>query len=356
MFDAIIDALTYLAPLALLQVGWARARSAARDPELGESRRALWLWAVPLFLLVGLRGNVGTDTDTYRTAFEDLLFGDLAYQTFEGGFLVFARFLLGVTRDPVVAVNVLSVVIAAIILGAALRLERDPIVFILVLAPAFLLDMSMNGLRYGLAFGLAAHAICDFEQGKNLRGAALALAAVGAHASAGLVLPVVAVALNTNLRVKVAVLMACLAVLYFFGEAIALKMVDYEFLVPPTAWSGVAPLAITLSTLILIVHERRVWPHVSLWPVLGFFLLALATYGLARLTYAGIRFQFLVLFCVLVFLQVMVSRLREPIPRRVLVAMWLIGLLAFSFKMRNFFDDYGVGPSPFLPYVAVFED
>jgi hypothetical protein len=37
----------------------------------------------------------------------------------------------------------------------------------------------------------------------------------------------------------------------------------------------------------------------------------------------------------------------------VLVGLWLVGALAFSLKMRNFFEDYGVGSSPFLPYASI---
>lgn len=343
------ELLPYVVPLLLLQAAWFYTRGTDDEP------RAIAWAAIPLLLVVGFRGNVGTDTDTYRRAFDALDY-DLAGESFEPVFVLVARIAVALADDPTLAVNLVSVLVVIVVLSAARRVEGSPAVFVLLLAPAFVFDMSMNGLRYGLAFGLAEHALIDLRRGDYYRGAVLGLLAVGSHSSAALVLGVVSMVILEGFRTKAGLILVAGAGVYSFWEAVTVKMLGYEVLLPPSELSGTAPLVLTFAVLLVLVVGRGALEGVS-WAAVGLFAgLGLATFGLARITYAGIRLQFMVLFSLLVYLQFLVARFRGRVAGSLLVALWLVGILAFGFKVRNFYEDYGVGESPFLPYETVLDE
>lgn len=353
MHRSLAEIFPYVIPLLFLQVGWVVSRL-AESPRA--SALALWVASVPLFVVIGLRGSVGTDTDTYRGLFTELQTGYLASEGFEPGFLLLARSLLEITDDPAVAVNLVSIIILTVMISAALRGEQHGAIFAFALAPTFIFDMSMNGLRYGLAFGLAQHAVCDLERRSYVRGAVLALLAVAMHSSAALVIGLLLLVLGATVRVTIVILLACLVMLRYFAEALATKIFDYRDVLPPSELSGIAPAAITAVVLVFLLMSRRSLKGASLWPVVVFATLGVATFGLARVSYAGIRFQLLVLFCMLVYLQAQAHRASWAFSRWALLGLWLIGTFAFALKARNFYDDFDVGPSPFLPYKFFGED
>ncbi|WP_059594391.1 hypothetical protein [Burkholderia diffusa] len=128
-------------------------------------------------------------------------------------------------------------------------------------------------------------------------------------------------------------------------DALLAKVGLYAAFTPPAQMSGGAPLVLALLTLAagwaLLVRMPRT--------LVFLFVCEVASFVLARVSYAGLRFQWLVLFamgCQFVPLQ-HVPGIRR---RHVIVALAVIGAVGFAMRLRNMLGEYGLGPSPFLPY------
>ena len=122
----------------------------------------------------------------------------------------------------------------------------------------------------------------------------------------------------------------------------------YADMVAPNATSGLLFLLLQLSLIAVIIRWREDFDM----PTSGIALciaLAFGTYAMTQVTYAGIRFQ-LILFYLLI---VVLLRQYMPVRKRVApqLAMWLlvIGLIGFTGRLHNMSDEQGHGSSPFLP-------
>ncbi|MGY2171681.1 EpsG family protein [Pseudomonas gingeri] len=308
-------------------------------------RNLIFLGLLPAFLLVVLRGDVGTDTSSYlnivRNAGSD-------FYTFQGevepGFEFLLKvmfYFLGGERFVILALSGLATVLMALSFS---NKKDDVLIFFLLVFPMFFYDMTMNGLRYGISFSLAKMAY-DMKEGDNKLGfLGFALLSILFHISGVVVLALlIGRRLSIGYIVSGAVFISL--VFFFYADRLLYKFLAYGDLQTPSLLSGVAPLLVFFSVYMLcVIFSLKDFKYLTFLLFLEFVF-----YILAKFTYAGIRFQFLilyVLFCSLPGFFVMNSKHRVSFVFLILV----IGMLGFSFKARNMIEGAGVGDSPFLPY------
>jgi hypothetical protein len=315
------------------------------------ARIAAWRWLAagiaPAATFAVLRGRTGTDTAIYQNIVAGIWSGNLKVvpRTLEPGFVWLVRALEWAGHDPRIAIAILSLLIVIACVVAFGRTAEDACVFATLIFPLFFYDMAMSGLRYGLAF-CAAKAASDIWA-RRRHGASIALAAVAASLHVSAVLLVVLLQVRRLRVLRYAGLAAAIGGVLFamHHDALLAKVGLYSAFTPPAQMSGSAPLVLALLTL------AAGWALLARLPrTLAFlFVCEIASFALARVSYAGLRFQWLVLFamgCQFVPL------LRVPGVRRgyVIAALVTIGAIGFAMRLRNMFGEYGLGTSPFLPY------
>lgn len=297
---------------------------------------------VPLVVVL-LRGLVGTDTQSYIDII-GLIDKDIDASV-EIGFYLTTKFLLLFTNDALVITKIIALWMF-INFGLFFGQNKERIyIYTLLVMPLFFFDMYMNGLRYGIAYSFALLAYDQQKKKNNLRFLMLIALAISFHISSIILVALLFANYLRYINGKSLIIIAVIvgAFTFFFKDRILLKLMQYSSIESPGALSGIMPLLIFILTVGLVVVSAKKQSVFFLICVLCF--AEIFSFIMSRYSYMGMRIQFiiiLVLFC----------KLPELIYFRLqaFLVMLFISLLCFTGRYRNMADEYGNGPSPFMPY------
>lgn len=107
---------------------------------------------LPMVAVALLRGNVGTDTAYYLYQIRAVSAAGALTGIFEPLFEVVVLCLSGLYDDPRIVLVLFGALTTVILAAGGVTLERRPWIFGLAIIPQFYFDMTMNGIRYGIAF------------------------------------------------------------------------------------------------------------------------------------------------------------------------------------------------------------
>ncbi|MFM0616523.1 EpsG family protein [Paraburkholderia nemoris] len=333
----------YLLPLLIFYFGVALCIAYG-----GTNPAVVLTCAFPMVALAVLRGHTGTDTAAYYQAFTDLGQGN-GYGA-EPLFNAYAQFLWTIDPDPRFVVNSISMTTALLLLWSISR-SRFGIWFGgLVLVPGMFYELTMNVMRFGLASAIFLLATRVSPHQRPLRYVIYALIGTCVHFSSALLfLLFIATTRRGHTLMFVGVAVAVIAGSLLMPDYFADKTSLYTGMSAPNASSGLLFLLIQILMLgVMIVYRRQFAIPPIGWLICA--VLAAALYGMTQVTYAGIRFQLILVFLMLVVLW---RQFSPPTGRmRINLATWLflIGLIALAGRIHNMTDEEGHGESPFLPY------
>lgn len=339
-----------------------------------ETYRRLLVFVIglsPIFFLAICRGNVGTDTAAYLRIISDI--GRNVPTGLELGFILLVKAMLFLGMSPRLILIAVAGMVTALLLYAASFSQRSLLLVALCVVPLFYLDMTMNGLRYGLSFAAAMCAVGLFYQNRFRLCLVFAACTVLFHLSGWLIFVLMALfsddrkefkkwfAITVGFGIQVLVLQNADEVARFFGSALKqavgvnlhVKAVAYMHFPSPSFLSGLAPLTLSLIALVLI---KRVDGGRAVIRLRQFYLLLvgiLAAFTIAKFSYAGLRLQFVVLFFMLLCLQfkpILIGPEDIAKDRTVLPILVLLGVLGVALFVKNALVSEGTGPSPWLPY------
>ena len=320
-----------------------------RDESNAPMRRSFLLAGLAFSIVfVVFRGDVGTDTANYLAMAQkiDVDSGvELVDLDVEVGFYWLLKGLVFLFSDPRIAINSISFFIAIYSLHLFSRSDEEFLVFALLLFPVFFFDMTMNGLRYGLAFLLAKHASDEYRLGNKSKSIIYLAGSVGFQLSGVLVFFLLWM---DKFKISTFILSLLFAIVFYliFQERLDSKFAAYAQLQSPGVLSGTLPLLLFVACLLNLYLMS---PEIGrkFIPLLIFEVLA---FVVAKFTYAGLRLQLLVLF---VFFCSISSIDQRAWTKKKMVAIplfFLIGLLGFMGSLKHYVEDISTPPSPFLPY------
>jgi len=306
---------------------------------------------IPLFLLVVLRGNVGTDTYTYLSYFNQYeVYGNRG--GFEPVFYWLSAALMSIFDNARVVMALIGVLITVILFYSSSQIEKNGFIFGSVVIPYFYLGMVMNGVRYGLAFSLAVLAASYLLKRQSWRFWQISIIAGLSHLTALVLVSLLYIQVYLKKRLPIVVLtlggVSGVMVFFFYGYLVA-KFNAYENKLPPSGLSGLATFIISLCMLMIWFFEDQLREKKQ--AIFSLFSLIVLSYALAQITYAGIRLQFLIVFLLALSIQFQISHLNIKLEKRAAYMAVFTGLVGLMSQFRNMLDGYGVGESPFLPYV-----
>jgi hypothetical protein len=315
-----------------------------------------YVFAVPLILLATLRGEVGTDTAGYVQNTQNVIWwGGQASSGFEDGYVLLVRLFALVTSDPRVVVALISLLGAVLFFVMLHMWEQGGCILSLVFIPLSYFDFTMNALRMGIAFPLAAISIQQLGKRRLVLFYVLAIAAISIQMTAAVLLLMLFLARwGARLSwkgVACAILIGATVLYpayYFFGDKIVFKMLSYSVISSPSSMSGSGPLLLSFCAALVAA-----WISKKGHRYLGFafLLIQLACFRISSFSYAGLRFQEMALFAQMLALAYWIE---WPTKKRYLAALLLLGCLTWGWTARNFIVTSGEA-SAFTPYHFIWE-
>jgi hypothetical protein len=324
----------------------------------------------PIFGLVVCRGNVGTDTAAYLRIIADMQ-SNSSFDL-EQGFVLLIKAMLFLGMTPRFILIAIAGIVTGLLVYAAQLSRRSLLMSAVCIIPVFYLDMTMNGVRYGLSFACAMCAVGAYYQKKLHLCVIFAAFAVLFHLSGWLIFVMMAIfsddkeefkqwcVITIGLGILILALQNVDGILYLLNMDFEQTGVDLEGKVyaymgfpSPSILSGLGPLTLSLICLWLIkatdqadriVRTRRIYLLLSC---------AIAAFIVAKFSYAGLRLQFVILFFMMLCLQFKpaLALIGDATRKKnILPVMVLVGLLGIAAFMKNALVTEGQGPTPWLPY------
>lgn len=310
--------------------------------------------AIPCIALAVLRGQVGVDTPNYVSAIEVLRDVGEPIELFEP---LFEQILLVLSRLPLPPLGVLAVVsltTTVLLLRGWWLVERDMVLFTGIFAVYFF-DMTMNGLRFGLAFAVITVAAAALVRGRVILFVALVSAASLIQITSVLMGAVLLLCHEFRWRsVLVTGLFAALIALAF-GDYLLFKLLANEVLQKPGALSGVSTLALS-GALLAVWASRRDLRAGAKGKIAMLATLALAAYAVAQISYAGLRLLSLVAFVTALALACHMRKAELRFDKRTALMVIAIGVVFGALKLRNMAQSDEDAEAPFVPYHFMWDE
>ncbi|TCC94159.1 EpsG family protein [Pedobacter frigiditerrae] len=316
-----------------------------------------FIFLLPAILLVVLRGNIGTDTMQYFKHFLALRNESSDVHDFEPGFSMLTVFidLFGLSARFNTAI--VSAITIFLLFKSYSTNRNNILLFIYLLFPIFFYEMNMNILRFGLSFTLLTIAIDNLYDKKNIKFILFCFLALSIQYSSFII---IIAFLIFKLSKKYLIAFAAILVLIIaFGVNFSDKLlyfVDkqeaYKDLVSPSITSGLFPLLLFISlTITFVIFSTKERSNKILIVLL---VLEIASFALAKVSYAGLRFQMLFLFSLIILIK-QENFLIEKV-NVFFACVFCIGLLGFFSTIKNITTQVESAESSYIPYSFFWEE
>ncbi len=333
----------YIFPLLFFYLGVALCVSYG-----GTSAVVISISSIPMVALVVLRGHSGTDTAAYYDAFRAL--GEGGSYGGEPLFNGYASLLWMIYPDPRFVVNGISLTTCLLLLWVISRDRYGAWFGGMLLVPAMFYELTMNVMRFGLASSIFLIATRVPPEKHPIRYTIFAVIATGMHFSSILLFLIFVAATRRGKTLLIVgfsflAIVASLIIPAYLGDKAGL----YGAMAAPNASSGLLFLILQWLILVAMFSNRRDFeiPTAGWW-ICG--ILSLIFYALTQFTYAGIRFQLLLVVLLVAVMWRQYRPRNRRVTTRIMVWVLLIGIAALAGRVHNMLDEAGRTESPFLPY------
>jgi EpsG family len=289
------------------------------------------------------------DTPFYAQSVDLLRISNSLLFIFEPIFEYLLLLLASHIDNSFTVLNIISAFTTALLFLSNRKSEINSRILALGIVPYFYLDMTMNGLRYGLAFAIVMVASTFIVKGRIKTFIALSLVAGLVQITALLLSGLLYFLINLQWKRLIALFLASTAILILGGDYIFSKVVANRELVTQSITAGIAPLLIS-SILLGGCYMTGTLRQSLRVQITILSLLTLLTYLLTQITYAGLRFQQLVLFLIYLYLICAIDSMRKQISKTFLITLIVCAILSSAFRLKNFHSEANIGDAPFAPY------
>ena len=318
------------------------------------------LLLLPAILVFALRGNVGTDTYYYLGLLDDYMHYGESEARYEPGFELLGKTLIYLGLAPRIAIASIGLIPTLLLCKAFSASKRQMLLLTLLVFPLYFFDFTMNGIRYGLSFSLAAIAV-DKLYLKNYRSATIwGLIAISMQYSAALVILPFVGALVKKRYIFIVISLLVLSYLIapdsfnLFTDRIAGKTDAYSEITAPSIFSGLAPLLTVLIIYFSFLYFNKNNSYSKLIHII--LLLEVFSFIMARFTYAGLRFQGVFMFCMILYLKHSIDAISVNHIRKLVYIFIMLSLVGIILFLKNIYVTVDGDMSPFLPYKFFWEE
>ena len=305
--------------------------------------------SIPVVGLALLRGMVGVDTAFYHQAVDLIRDQDSLILRFEPLFEVVILYFSRLMESSLLVLVVIASITTLLLFIGEYKIEDQPYLLALGIIPYIYMDMTMNGIRYGLAYSLILCAAYFYICGSKIIFYLVAVAAALVQVSSALLAIMFIVFIDSRWRALLFGALFSTSALIFFGDYIQLKIEDNASLITQSSSAGLAPLLLSALTLITFWSELKL-RSVARFQLISLVISSIGFFAITQFYYFGLRLQLLNLFLIYLVGACILSRQNIRLGGKQVMTLFLIGILAAGFRLKNFSNDAGVGDSPFAPY------
>lgn len=311
----------------------------------------LFMFLTPAILLVVLRGNIGTDTLQYLRHFGSLS-SEFYINVYEPGFNILTATINLFEFNDHIDVAIIGFLTIYLLCKSYSNSKESLLLFSLLLFPIFFYELTMNTLRAGLAFALANIAIDFLTKKKYFAFSLFSILSISMQYSSFMII-VVFLIFKLDKKYLLA-LIIFITILFTFGfnfiaDNIAYlynKQDAYKDIVAPSGTSGLVPLFLFLLIFAsFIFYSPRTRSNNILVLIL---VLEILSFALAKISYAGLRFQLLFLFTLILFIKqeqhILINK------KAFLRVMFFLGFLGFMVTIKNITAINEDAEASFIPY------
>ncbi|WP_227562722.1 EpsG family protein [Acinetobacter calcoaceticus] len=320
----------------------------------------MFVLLMPAVLVFALRGNVGTDTYYYLALLDDYMYYGESAAKYEPGFEFLGKILIYLGLSPRIALASIGLITTLLLCKSFSASKRQMLVLMLLVFPLYFFDFTMNGIRYGLSFSLAAIAVDKLYLKKYRSATMWAVIAISMQYSAALViLPFV----GTLVKKRYIFIFISLLVLAYltsptlfslFTDRISGKTDAYSEIFSPSLLSGLAPLLIVLVLYTAFLYFNK--NNFSSKLIHIILLLEILSFIMAKFTYAGLRFQGVFMFCMILYLKHSIDAININHIRKFVYVLILLSLIGIILFIKNIYVTVDGDMSPYLPYKFFWEE
>lgn len=298
-------------------------------------RFGLLVMILPMVAMACFRGLVGTDTGFYIILFEKLDGSDKIQWIFEPLFTLIVYTMMPIVGDAHTLLLLIAGATSLLLITAALKLERQPLLFAVTFIPYQYLDLTMNAVRLGLAVGFSMWALVFLGRRDHTKFVIFAIIASQIHISS--IVLTAGTWLLLEARIKIFLGLSVLGIAAYVSLATYLsdKFSAYTEIQTESGLAGLAPLILGNLTLFAICSDKRFRKAHQLQMTVLFVLVNIL-FALTQISYAGVRFQTLLL--PLIYFYIVSAACRDGTSLN-LKSFWLllvISILSWLFRLRNF--------------------
>lgn len=307
----------------------------------------LFISLLPAYLLVVLRGNVGTDIELYLTYFTYIHQDGVSPFKFEPGFTLLSKLISFFTLNERLSINIISTITTFLLVINFSKKKFDVIIFSFLIFPFFYYDMTMNGLRYGLSFSLAAISIRYLFDEKNIKSLIWGLLSISIQYSSIIIfLPFLLSYLNKKQLLYLIGVTILIGSSLFSAEYFRNKVLAYSQLYSPSILSGISTLIPSVFLLFTVSYYNQKVLKTKVFYYL--FFMVIFAYFFTFISYAGLRIQTTVMFLVILYFKVIFDDLVKK--QSLYFIIFILGIFGMIFRLRNFNTFNPEVSTPFIPY------
>lgn len=320
----------------------------------------IFVLLIPAVLVFFLRGNVGTDTYYYLALLDDYMHYGESVARYEPGFEFLGKTLIYLGLSPRIGLATIGLMTTLLLCKSFAASKRQMLVMTLLVFPLYFFDFTMNGIRYGLSFSLAAIAVDKLYLKKYRSATIWAVIAISIQYSAALViLPFVGALVKKRyififISFLILSYLASPALFNLFTDRISGKTDAYSEIFSPSLLSGLAPLLITFILYITFLCFNK--NNFSSKLIHVIFLLEIFSFIIAKFTYAGLRFQGVFMFCMILYLKHNIDVINVSYIRKLVYILILLSIVSLMLFLKNIYVTVDGDMSPYLPYKFFWEE
>ena len=304
---------------------------------------------LPIAFLAILRGNVGTDTYSYVTAFNEMQYGPYNYGA-EPVFRFLVEGMWAIYPNAQFIISSLALITSFLFIWGAIRAKFGFYFVGLMLFPFFYMEFSMNMLRGGLAGAIFLIAAQYLIEKKDVKYISIAIISIGIHFSSAVLFLFFYLTVR-KMRISYVITMASIlaSVYLYFPEYILEKSDLYKGFSASSGVSGIGPLTLSIMMLLIIIRFKSRF-DISKISLSLLFLLTLVAFYTATISYAGLRFQTLFAYLIGVVMLFTYKNTEKNIPTSLLLSISFTGFIGLLLRFRNIINEPLDTYSHFLPY------
>jgi len=295
---------------------------------------------------------VATDTAFYVDLFNAIGESDKILWLFEPLFTLIVKLLMPIIGNAHTLLLLMAAMTTCLLLTGAIRLEKQPLLFATLMVPYQYFELTMNAARLGLAVGFSIWSIIFLVRGDRVWFIICSIIASQIHITS--ILLTAGTWLLLEARIRTVVIVSILGAVAFLSleSYIRGKFTAYTEIQTEGGTAGVAPLLLgNLAILAICLDEKFRKSHPL--QLTALFVLVNTFFFLTQISYAGLRFQAIMIPFIYLYVAAASVRDAHRISLRAFWPLILFALMACLFRLRNYSalpETMSNLASPYIPY------